>query len=85
MCSGGKRRRIPSPRRATSARTGSGLEPAPAKAGGEGQPQGKAHPRGASDLRALGYRVFRVSNDDVYRNIDGALDSLLAFVEVGRC
>jgi len=32
-------------------------------------------------LRRLGYRVFRVWNDDVYHNIDRALDALLAFTE----
>jgi very-short-patch-repair endonuclease len=35
-------------------------------------------------LESLGYRVFRLSNDDVYNNLDGALDTLLAFVEAGR-
>jgi very-short-patch-repair endonuclease len=34
-----------------------------------------------SALRALGYRVFRTFNDDIYRNIDYALDALLAFLE----
>jgi very-short-patch-repair endonuclease len=34
-----------------------------------------------SDLRALGYRVFRICNDHVYHNIDCVLDELLAFVE----
>jgi very-short-patch-repair endonuclease len=33
------------------------------------------------DLRSEGYRVFRVCNDDVYRNIDYVLDALLAFIE----
>jgi very-short-patch-repair endonuclease len=37
-----------------------------------------------SDLRALGYRVFRASNDDIYHNIDYVLDALLAFVEAPR-
>ncbi len=32
-------------------------------------------------LGRLGYRVFRVCNDDVYHNIDYTLDALLAFVE----
>lgn len=40
--------------------------------------------RRTSNLRALGYRVFRVSNDDVYHNIDCVLDALLAFVEAAR-
>ena len=34
----------------------------------------------ASDLRGLGYRVFRICNDDAYHNIDCVLDELLAFV-----
>ena len=32
-------------------------------------------------LQRLGYRVFRAHNVDVYENIDGVLDTLLAFVE----
>jgi very-short-patch-repair endonuclease len=32
----------------------------------------------------LGYRVFRISNDAVYNNIDDALDALLAFIEAPR-
>jgi very-short-patch-repair endonuclease len=32
-------------------------------------------------LEALGYRVFRISNDDVYNNLDCMLDELLAFIE----
>jgi very-short-patch-repair endonuclease len=35
------------------------------------------------NLRRLGYRVFRVHNTDVYENIDGVLDTLLAFIERG--
>ncbi|MFZ1105570.1 MAG: DUF559 domain-containing protein [Hyphomicrobiaceae bacterium] len=35
-------------------------------------------------LRALGYRVFRITNDDVYNNLDCALDALLAFIEAPR-
>lgn len=31
-------------------------------------------------LRRLGYRVFRATNDDIFRNLDGVLDGLLAFV-----
>ena len=34
-----------------------------------------------TELRRLGYRVFRVHNIDVYENIDGVLDTLLAFIE----
>jgi very-short-patch-repair endonuclease len=34
-------------------------------------------------LARLGYRVFRVSNRDVYDNMDGVLDRLIAFVETG--
>ena len=33
------------------------------------------------ELRGLGYRVFRVSNIDVYESIDGVLDTLVAFVK----
>jgi len=40
--------------------------------------------RRTSALRALGYRVFRICNDDVYHNIDYTLDALLAFVEAAR-
>jgi very-short-patch-repair endonuclease len=32
-------------------------------------------------LEALGYRVFRISNNDVFHNLDCALDALLAFIE----
>jgi very-short-patch-repair endonuclease len=35
-------------------------------------------------LRDLGYRVFRVPNDDVYHNLDSVLDALLAFIEAPR-
>jgi very-short-patch-repair endonuclease len=35
-------------------------------------------------LAKLGYRVFRVTNDDVYNNLDYALDALLAFIEAPR-
>jgi very-short-patch-repair endonuclease len=35
-------------------------------------------------LHQLGYRVFRVSNDDAYNNLDYALDALLAFIEAPR-
>jgi very-short-patch-repair endonuclease len=35
-------------------------------------------------LRRLGYRVFRVTNDDAYNNIDYMLDALLAFIEAPR-
>ena len=31
-----------------------------------------------AQLVALGYRVFRVANEDVYRNLDGVLDELMA-------
>ena len=41
--------RVSGPRRSRG-HAGRGLEPAPAKAGGEGQQQGKRHPRGASKL-----------------------------------
>jgi very-short-patch-repair endonuclease len=36
------------------------------------------------DLESLGYRVFRISNDDVHYNLDCALDALLAFIEAPR-
>ena len=32
-------------------------------------------------LESQGYRVFRVRNDEVYDNIDGVLDTLVAFIE----
>jgi very-short-patch-repair endonuclease len=35
-------------------------------------------------LRQLGYRIFRIANDDVYNNLDSALDALLAFIEAPR-
>jgi very-short-patch-repair endonuclease len=37
-----------------------------------------------SELGREGYRVFRVSNDDVYHNLDGVLDTLLALIEAPR-
>jgi len=36
--------------------------------------------RRARELRAMGYRVFRVRNIDIYDNIDGVLDTLLDFI-----
>jgi very-short-patch-repair endonuclease len=33
------------------------------------------------ELRRLGHRVFRAHNSDVYENIDGVLDTLLALIE----
>jgi very-short-patch-repair endonuclease len=35
-------------------------------------------------LERLGYRIFRVDNDDIYHNIDNVLDALLAFIEQPR-
>ena len=35
-------------------------------------------------LEGLGYRVFRIANDDTYHNLDFALDALLAFIEAPR-
>ena len=32
------------------------------------------------ELRRLGYRVLRAHNSDVYENIDGVLDTLLALI-----
>ena len=37
--------------------------------------------RRAKQLQGMGYRVFRVHNTDIYENIDGVLDTLLAFIE----
>jgi very-short-patch-repair endonuclease len=37
-----------------------------------------------SELGREGYRVFRVSNDDVYHNLDGVPDTLLALIEAPR-
>jgi very-short-patch-repair endonuclease len=37
----------------------------------------------AAELARLGYRVFRVSNRDVYDDIERVLDALIAFVENG--
>jgi very-short-patch-repair endonuclease len=35
-------------------------------------------------LQRLGYRIFRIDHDDVYNNLDRALDALLAFIEEPR-
>jgi very-short-patch-repair endonuclease len=35
----------------------------------------------ASYLKARGYHIFRTHNDEVFENIDGVLDTLLAFIE----
>ena len=36
-------------------------------------------------LEGLGYRIFRVANDDdVYHNLDCVLDALVAFIEAPR-
>jgi very-short-patch-repair endonuclease len=37
--------------------------------------------RRATELRQLGYGILRASDIDVYENIDGVLDTLLAFIE----
>ena len=37
--------------------------------------------RRASALERTGYRVFRVWNDDVYHNIDGVLEALVAVID----
>ncbi len=37
----------------------------------------------SAELERLGYRVFRVSNRDVYDSVDRVLDALVAFVENG--
>lgn len=36
-----------------------------------------------AELERFGYRVFRVSNRDVYENVERVSDALLAFVEEG--
>ena len=36
-----------------------------------------------AELERFGYRVFRVSNRDVYDNVERVLDASLAFVEEG--
>lgn len=35
------------------------------------------------ELERRGFRIFRAWNDDIFENIDGVLDGLLTFVEVG--
>jgi very-short-patch-repair endonuclease len=35
-------------------------------------------------IQHLGYRVFRISNDDVYNHLECALDALLAFIDAPR-
>ncbi len=37
--------------------------------------------RRAAFLRAQGYRITRVGNDDVYRNLDGVLETIPAAIE----
>jgi very-short-patch-repair endonuclease len=37
-----------------------------------------------ANLESMGYRVRRVTNDDVERNMDGVLEWLLRELEVGR-
>ena len=32
-------------------------------------------------LRGLGYRVFRARNDEIYDNLEGVIDTLLAFLD----
>ena len=32
-------------------------------------------------LRVLGYRIFRARNEEIYDNIDGVIDTLLAFID----
>jgi very-short-patch-repair endonuclease len=38
----------------------------------------------AQYLHAMGYRLFRVYNEDIYEHMDGVLDALLAFIEEAR-
>jgi very-short-patch-repair endonuclease len=40
-----------------------------------------ADARRGQQLHRMGYRVFRAHNVDIYGNIDGVLDTLLAFIE----
>jgi very-short-patch-repair endonuclease len=40
--------------------------------------------RRTADLEQLGFLVFRISNDDIYNNLDHTLDALLAFIEAPR-
>jgi very-short-patch-repair endonuclease len=40
-----------------------------------------ADARRVQQLQRMGYRVFRIHNADIYENIDGVLDTLLAFIE----
>lgn len=37
------------------------------------------------ELESMGYRVLRVSNNDVERNIDGVLEWLLRELDASRC
>ena len=37
--------------------------------------------RRTSYLSAVGYRTVRVTNDEVYRNLEGVLDTILAAIE----
>ena len=39
--------------------------------------EGKADAMRNAKLMELGYRIFRVRNDEIYDNIDGVLESLL--------
>jgi very-short-patch-repair endonuclease len=32
-------------------------------------------------LRVQGYRIFRITNIDVYDNLDGVFEALVAFIE----
>jgi very-short-patch-repair endonuclease len=47
--------------------------------GTDGEIAGDA--RREAHLRRLGYRVFRVTNTDVYDKLDGVLDELLALLD----
>jgi very-short-patch-repair endonuclease len=50
--------------------------------GTHGEPSEVAADQSRSDeLQKLGYRVFRVGNSDVYDNIEGVLDHLIAILE----
>ena len=40
-----------------------------------------ADKRRSSKLNAMGFRIFRVHNAEIFENIDGVCDTLLAFLE----
>jgi very-short-patch-repair endonuclease len=40
-----------------------------------------ADKRRSAKLNAMGFRIFRVHNADIFENVDGVCDTLLAFLE----